>query len=419
MELISILLIDDDEDDYIITRDLIEDINHRQYTVDWVENYQKGIEFISLKNHDVYLIDYHLNSDSGLDIIRDAVSIGCEAPLILLTGEGRIEIDELALKAGAADYLVKDSLTPERLERSIRYSIQQANNLKKIRLLNQELEKRVEARTEALAMAMKNMELTNKNLQNEIRERKNIEEALRKSQDELEQGLRKEKQLNELKSRFVSLASHEFRTPLSTILSSASLIEKYIKEDQQDRRVKHINRIKSSVQNLTNILNDFLSIEKLDEGLIKSNPTNFDLRVFCEKMVEDMQQETKEGQHIVFNYKGDATQVHLDNQLLTNILINLLSNAIKYSKEGDPINLITQKDEKGICIKVKDQGIGIPEVEHEHMFERFFRAHNATNIKGTGLGLSIVKRYVELMNGTITFQSKEHNGTIFTIYFPL
>jgi len=412
-------LIDDDEDDYIITRDLIEDINHRKYTVDWVDNYQKGMETIRKKEHDVYLIDYHLNTDSGLDVIREAVSIGCESPLILLTGEGRIEVDELALKAGAADYLVKNSLSSERLERSIRYSLQQANNLKKIRLLNQELEKRVAARTEALAMAIQKMEQTNQNLQNEIKERKNIEEALRKSQNELEQGLKKEKQLNELKSRFVSLASHEFRTPLSTILSSASLIEKYQREDQQDRRIKHINRIKSAVQNLTNILNDFLSIEKLDEGLIRSNPSTFDLRIFCEKMQEDMQQEAKEGQVITYEHKGESTHVYLDNQLLTNILINLLSNAIKYSHAGDQIALHSEITKDHICIKVKDEGIGIPEHEHEHMFERFFRAHNATNIKGTGLGLSIVKKYVELMNGNISFVSKEHEGTTFMIFFPL
>jgi len=417
-DLISILLIDDDEEDYIITRDLIEEINHRQYTVDWVESYQKGLQIIQKKEHDVYLIDFRLNAHSGLEVIKRAVAMGCEAPLILLTGEGRIEIDELALEAGAADYLVKDSLTAERLERSIRYSIQQAQNLRKIQLLNQELEKRVEARTEALAMAIQKLEQTNNELETEIKERMMVEEALRNSQNDLELALKKEKQLNELKSRFVSLASHEFRTPLSTILSSASLIAKYTKEVQQDKRIKHISRIKSSVQNLTHILNDFLSVEKLDEGLIKSNPTLFDLNEFATQLVEDMNPETQPGQEISYQFKGESTLVYADHILLTNILINLLSNAIKYSKPHTQIDLKISAYEEHIDIRVADKGIGIPDSEQVHLFQRFFRARNATNIKGTGLGLSIVKRYIELMDGNISFESQENVGTTFIIHLP-
>ncbi|MEM6764932.1 MAG: hybrid sensor histidine kinase/response regulator [Bacteroidota bacterium] len=417
--LISILLIDDDEEDYLITRDIIEDINHQSYTVDWVPTFLKGQEIIKRKEHDVYIIDYRLGIDNGLDLLKEALEIGVESPIILLTGLGDIEIDQKALSMGATDYLAKSELNPTRLERSIRYGIQQAENLKQIRLLNQELEKRVEVRTEALAMAIKRMEKTNKELEEQIEVRKNTEDALRTSQQELAQALKKEKELNEMKSRFVSMASHEFRTPLGTILSSINILEKYRKQGLAEKGEKHFARVKSAVRNLNGILNDFLSVDKLEEGHLDPNPIAFDLSSLLEEVAEEIQASSKPGQKIRINQQGECKEVVLDPQFVRNILINLLSNAVKYSPAGSLIQLSALCTFEFIRIEIQDEGIGIPEEEQKHLFERFFRANNATNIQGTGLGLHIVKRYVALLEGEITFQSKVGKGTIFQVQIPL
>jgi PAS domain S-box-containing protein len=270
--------------------------------------------------------------------------------------------------------------------------IKKANE--EIRSLNTELETRVAERTEELANAI-----------NELAE----------SKQEVMRALEKEKELNELKSRFVTTASHEFRTPLATILSSVSLISRYSQPEDEDKRVKHINRIKSAVNNLTEILNDFLSLSKLEEGIIRNKPEPLELGSFIAEVAEEMKAMLKEGQKINYLLSGEEINVSLDKQLLRNIIINLLSNAIKYSAEGKEIFFNTRKDGNILTISIRDQGMGIPEEEQPLLFERFFRAKNASNIEGTGLGLNIVKKYVELMGGEITYTSKLGEGTEFTV----
>lgn len=397
-ETIKILLIDDDEEDYIITRDVINDIKRRHYSVEWVNNYEEALLRIGKKEHDAYLVDYRLGAHNGLEIIRKALGEGCKAPLILLTGQDDITIDEEAMQAGAADYLVKSAITPYMLERSIRYSMAQAQMVKQLADLNEDLERRVAKRTSELVLANKKLE---------------------ESKEEISRAYEKERELGELKSRFVSMASHEFRTPLSTILSSISLIEKYGDPSQSEKRHKHIERIKSSVKNLTEILNDLLSLGKLEEGKVQAVPLPFNLKEFAEEMTEEMQAVAKEDQVIKYTHTGETGEVFIDKHLLRNIFMNLLNNAIKYSDEGKEILFSTHIDKNGTTIKVTDKGIGIPDADKPHMFDRFFRAHNATNIAGTGLGLNIVKKYIELMGGTIDFTSELEKGTTFTVKLPV
>ena len=240
----------------------------------------------------------------------------------------------------------------------------------------------------------------------------------KKNEREVKIALEKEKELNELKSRFVSMASHEFRTPLSTILSSVSLIDKYPKTEQQENRKKHVTRIKSSVHNLIGILNDFLSLDKLEEGKTVLNTSKFELASFCASIVEEIQPLTKVGQKIILKQELKETNIVTDQHLLRNILNNLLSNAIKYSPENKEIFIRIKDDPNNFLIEIEDFGIGIPDKDKSHMFERFFRAKNAVNLQGTGLGLNIVKKYIELTGGKITFSSEENVGTIFKIIFP-
>jgi signal transduction histidine kinase len=265
-----------------------------------------------------------------------------------------------------------------------------------IRLLNAELEDKVEERTMILKEALQQLEL---------------------SQQELNEALNKEKELSEIKSRFVSMASHEFRTPLSTILSSASLITKYTKEDQQDNRDKHIKKIKESVKHLTNLLEDFLSLGKLEEGKVKIEVGNFKIGEFVNEVVDEMRTVLKDGQYMSVDMTGEDTFT-TDKRLVKNIMINLLANAIKFSKDDGEIKLVINNNNNVLRIQVIDKGIGISADDQQHLFSSFFRGRNASTIPGTGLGLHIVKRYTELISGDINLESTLGEGTSITIRLP-
>ncbi|NEM97570.1 hybrid sensor histidine kinase/response regulator [Pontibacter burrus] len=401
---IRVLLIDDDEDDFIITRDTIDEIPGRNYVLEWTASFGEALELIKQEKHDVYLVDFRLGAHDGLELISQAVEGGSLAPFILLTGQSDRETDEKAMRVGASDYLVKGTFDPFSLERSIRYSVEHAKSMAEIHKLNSELEQRVDERTRELGEAVKKLEETNR--------------SLYEAQVEIRKALQKEKELHELKSRFVTIASHEFRTPLSTVLSSASLIGKYKATEDDEKRQKHVERIKSAVSNLTTILNDFLSISRIEEGKIYNVPTTFDLKDFTAEIVDEMQGLVKIGQKIHYQHSGPETIVTLDKQLLKNIILNLLSNASKYSGEGKQIYIDTAVNST-INLSVKDEGIGIPDADKVHLFTPFFRAQNVTNIQGTGLGLNIVNRYVDIMDGSLTYESELNEGTTFRITFPI
>lgn len=518
---IKILLVDDDEEDFIITKDILNEIPEKKYQLEWSSNYEDAITSITQNRYDIFLIDYRLGNHTGLELIRDAIEKGAKQPFILLTGQGNIAVDEEASRAGASDYLVKNQLNPSQLERSIRYSIEKAKHLKEITTLNEELEARVAQRTKELQQA-------NASLQEQIREKNIIEEKLRTSQklfetiaknfpnglitvfdeqfhyiffegqeiknlglknvefygksprevfpeianvleeqlvkifegehvhfelqfrkkeyelngvplynnqgniqnalivarditeqkkaaEDIKKALEKERELNELKSRFISMASHEFRTPLSTVQSSISLLNKYNLPVSEEKPQKQIKRIKTSIKHLNNILDDFLSLSKVEEGKIEINPEFFNLQEFVQNIAEEMQQSAKKGQQIQYRHQSKENQVYVDKNLLNHILLNLLSNAIKYSPEGKNIAIETSINDGHIKIAVIDQGIGIPEADKPYMFGRFFRAKNATNIQGTGLGLNIIARYLEIMGGSIDFESSMEEGTTFYI----
>jgi two-component system, LuxR family, sensor kinase FixL len=248
---------------------------------------------------------------------------------------------------------------------------------------------------------------------------KDIVKALEQAKEEVSLSLEKEKELGQLKSRFVSMASHEFRTPLSAIQLSASLIEKYAQPFTNENITKHVNKIKNAVGNLTTILNDFLSLEKLEAGKVEPSFTDFDLVKLGEEITEEMQLVAKQNQNIIYQHTGTSSIVHLDQNLLKNCIFNLIANAIKYSGENTFIEFNTEINNMNCVVTIKDNGIGIPETDQRHLFEAFFRAHNTGNIPGTGLGLNIVARYARLMNGIVEFKSDVNQGTLFTITFPI
>lgn len=266
-----------------------------------------------------------------------------------------------------------------------------------IKKLNMGLEAKVEERTVILKEALMKLE---------------------QSQQELSEALDKERELNEIKSRFVSMASHEFRTPLSTVLSSASLLSKYTSAEDQEKRNKHINRIKGSVKHLNDILEDFLSLGKLDEGKIVLNYDEVNLETLISDTMEEIKGLLKNGQEFVVTHTGDSV-AYSDKKLLKNILINLATNAIKFSEEGMRILVNSSIQNGNAKISVTDQGIGIAPADQEHLFSSFFRGRNAVNIQGTGLGLHIVKRYLDLLGGNVQVKSKLNEGTSITFFIPV
>ncbi len=264
-----------------------------------------------------------------------------------------------------------------------------------IKKLNDELEATVERRTKELTDAMHQLEI---------------------SKEELSKSLEKEKELGELKSRFVSMASHEFRTPLSTILSSAYLIEKYTTTEDQPKRDKHLQRVISSVRMLTDILNDFLSLGKIEERKIQVRITEFFVSELVNDIMEEIKNNLKEEQRINYQHEGESI-VSLDASLLKHIVMNLVSNASKFSPDAGPIEIKTINHDHQFALSVKDHGIGISKEDQKHLMERFFRGSNAGNIQGTGLGLHLVSKYAELMNGTVKCNSEVGKGTEFIIQF--
>lgn len=354
--------------------------------------------------HDSYINNY---LETG---IAKIIGIGREVEGLKKSGERfpiRLSISEVKLQNRCVFTGIVHDLTKEKEAEQ------------RIIKLNEELEQRVEQRTEELAAAVNQLLGINKKLEYEIKEREAAEKEIKANQAKLQEALKKEKELNELKSRFVSMASHEFRTPLSTILSSADLIEAYTQEEQQQKRERHTGKIKSAVANLTGILNDFLSLSKLEEGNLKAQKVPFNLTDFCENVEDELQGLLKPGQQIRHKIVCEEDVILLDKKFLKNILFNLLSNASKYSHPKQPIDCTIEVTDSQLHLAITDYGIGIPAEEQQHLFTRFFRAHNVENIQGTGLGLNIVKRYVDLMDGNITFESRLGVGTTFTVVIPL
>jgi len=247
---------------------------------------------------------------------------------------------------------------------------------------------------------------------------KKLEVTVAKRTEELKTALASEIELNELKTRFLSLVSHEFKTPLSGILTSTMLLSKYKLEEQQDKRDRHIKTITDEVHYLNNILTDFLSVERLDKGKYNYKFNTFKLSKVVNEVVYSANMLLKEGQHINYPDNIDELSLYQDEKIIELALSNLVHNAIKYSLENSVIDIdITQNDESTV-FKIKDNGIGIPLKGQKNIFNRYFRAENALLTQGTGIGLNIVKDHLENLNGEIYFESTEHKGSVFTMKIP-
>lgn len=349
------------------------------------------------RKHDTYIENYHRTG------VKKIIGIGRQVLGRKKNGSTfpfRLSISEVKLESGTIYTGIVHDMT-EQLEAQ-----------EKLKNLNESLEQKIQERTSQLSLLIDELKESNEALNREIFKRM-------KTEVEIKALLEKEIELGALKSRFVSMASHEFRTPLSGILSSASLISKYTSSEDEEKRAKHVSRIKSSVENLTTILNDFLSLDKLQSGKVSIHPSEFMIQELVNEVMDTLHNILSDGRSFTYSHSGSEIELNVDRNILKNILVNLSSNAIKYSRPNTEIKIRSRINGAYLSIEIEDEGIGIPEDDKEHMFERFFRAHNAVNIKGTGLGLNIVRRYLDLLHGEITFHSEENIGTTFTIKVPI
>lgn len=257
-------------------------------------------------------------------------------------------------------------------------------------------------------------ELKSMNVNLELRVKERTKE-LEENQLVLKKALEEEKEFNQLKSKFISIASHEFRTPMTSANSSAELIKLYLEKGKYNQVQKHVDIIQGSISHVHRLLEGFLSVTKIDENQTIINAKEFNVHALLDEVVEEMQLQLKVGQQLVFDSEAANLMINSDRNILKNIFFNLTSNAIKYSGENKNIHIQLNKENGVVNVSVKDEGIGIPKADQKYMFSRFFRASNTTGIKGTGLGLNIVKDYLNMLNSNIKFESEEGKGSTFSL----
>ena len=279
------------------------------------------------------------------------------------------------------------------------------NQEREIVELNLYLEQKIDERTQELNKTINELKA-------EVSKRKEAEHKITEA-------LRVERELNDLKTKFLSLVSHEFKTPLSGILTSATLAGKYTETDQQDKREKHLRTIQNKVKYLNNILNDFLSIERLESGKATYKFDTFPLSKVVNEVIYNANMLLKDGQRINYPNNIDEIILDFDEKILELSLTNLINNALKYSPEHTVIDVIVMPENEFLTIKIRDEGMGIPEKEQKFIFNRYFRAENALLDQGTGIGLNIVKSHLESLGGIISFESEENKGSTFTISIPI
>ncbi|MEO1186246.1 MAG: ATP-binding protein [Cyanobacteria bacterium J06636_27] len=330
--------------------------------------------------YDIILLDLTLPDSQGLESLKPLMNRAPCLPIVVLTNINDEQLAIEAVRKGAQDYLVKRQINPQLLARSLRYAIERKEYLETLRALNQSLKSRVEERTAELIEA---------------------------------------KEVNQFKSEFVSILSHDIRNPLNAILLAAGLL----KSDDNlnpDKKSAHYQMIRSAIKNMSLLLDEASFIGKADSGQLNCELIGIDLIGFCNAIVKEMQLVAKVNNiDIVFNVKGTNQELLGDEKLLHHILTNLLGNAVKYSPSNSQIIFDLIFQQSTVILRIQDSGIGIPEQEQKHLFEPFHRASNVGKIAGTGLGLSIVKKCVEAHGGKIAVQSQEGIGSTFTVTLPV
>ena len=376
---LRVLIADDDEDDYILTRDLLLRIGRPRFQLDWTPSYEGALQAIELNQHDVYLLDYHLGHADGLQLLREALARGCKAPIILLTGNDNWETDVEAMKAGAADYLVKGQLDARLLERSIRYALE-----------------RTRAQAELLEYA---------------------HEIERKNRD-LAQAVKVSQEATKLKSQFLANVSHEIRTPMNGVLGMTELLlDTSLTEEQRD----YAETAFRSGEALLEIIDSILDLSKIEAGKLELEMVEFNPAEVLHEVLKLVSGRARSKGLAVSADVADEAQRGLrgDPARLRQVLLNLVANAIKFTETGRVTVRVNRTDasEHGVRLlfEVLDTGIGLAPDALARLFQPFVQADGSITRKygGTGLGLAISKQLIEMMGGQVGVESEPGQGSRF------
>lgn len=384
----KILVIEDNQGDLFIITEYLKRTSFLKYDLLSTSTLQQAAEMMRLSSFAVILVDLYLPDSHGISTFTEVYGLAGNAPVIVLSGLVNENITREALKSGAQDYLVKGDYDEKLLEKTIMYAIERKHNQVMMEeaatRYQKELEQQVESRTR-----------------------------------ELREAIEKERELTELKSRFISIASHEFRTPLSSISLAAETIRTYFNKLSQDEISKKLSKIEEQAEHMTRLLEDVLTIGKAEVGKINVKQTEINLRNFIRGILDEVRESVKNQRAIGLNYATKLEKLHVDDKLLRNIIINLLTNALKFSAAHTIVAFSIYDHSNYVVFEVKDEGIGIAENDLKNIFEPFQRASNSVDIPGTGLGLSIAKRAVDLMEGSIEVESKVNEGSLFRVMIPV
>ncbi|MEH2172940.1 hybrid sensor histidine kinase/response regulator [Nostoc sp.] len=378
---VKILLIEDNLASARLLQEFLTQAQSQEFTLVHVMRLGEALQELSQCNYDVILLDLTLPDSQGLSSLPPLIDRAPSTPIVVLTNTNDEELAIEAVRQGAQDYLVKRQVNVDVLVRSLRYAIERKQVLESLRTVNETLQTRVEERTAELVKA---------------------------------------NELNQFKSEFVSMLSHDIRNPLNTILLAAGLLQNQDERLTKEKKQNHLQMIRSAIKNMAQLLDEVTFIGKADSGRLGFEVICLDLEAFCRQMVDEVRLIAND-KHLtlVFASFGQLDEALWDESLLRHILGNLLSNAIKYSLPGGMVRFELIGQEKAVIFRVQDWGIGIPQENQKRLFQPFRRADNVGNIPGTGLGLAIAKKCVDAHGGEIVVNSQVGVGTTFTVTLPL
>jgi signal transduction histidine kinase len=387
---LRILITEDDHVSALLLKKALEKNNHRIIGIS--DSGERALEILENNHADIVMMDINLAGE--LDGIRttEIINEKYDIPVVYLSASSDAETLTKVVGTNPSAYVIKPFNIRE-LNMVIELAIFKDRKEKELQKLNNELEEKVRQRTKDLAEANK----------------------------ELTRALEKEREIGELKSRIVLNVSHGFKTPLTSILSSAQLLQKYAEKDHpfKPKIMKHAEKIENSVRNLNSLLTSVFFFGKADANKIDYKPKKMFLNALINEVVDVVKAGSENDVKINVKLGKIPKIITSDSDLLYQIFENLVSNAVKYSKDGQSVEFELTEEDGHLLVKVSDHGIGIPKKEHDQLFDRFFRAKNVGIIEGSGLGLSIVKKCVDVLEGEITFESEQNVGTTFFVKIPI